>query len=61
MKNTSVVLGFVVAGGLVGCAPATGPRPATSVISEAEVKVRVDADGRPQVGAGQAAEAGKAP
>ncbi len=61
VKNTYVILGFVVVGSFAGCSPAPVARPATSVIQEDEVKVRVDADGRPQVGAGQTADSGKAP
>jgi hypothetical protein len=63
VKNTYVFLGCLVAFGIAGCAPALGPQPATAVMLEDEVKVRVDSEGRPQVGANQAASAepGKAP
>lgn len=56
MKNTSVFLSAALAFGFAGCTPASGPpRVATPVLLEGDVKVQVDSEGRPQVGAGQAA------
>lgn len=63
VKNTCVLLGAVLACGLAGCAPPAGPKVATPVLLEADVKVRVDKDGHSHVGpeAGAKAPAEKAP
>jgi hypothetical protein len=63
VKNTCVLLMGVLACGLAGCAPAVGPKAATPVLLEDEVKVRVDKEGHSQVGAeaGAKAAAEKAP
>lgn len=63
VKNTCVWLSAVMACGLVGCAPAVGPKTATPVLLEEQVKVTVDKDGHSQVGAaaGAKAPAEKAP
>lgn len=51
VKNTSVLLSAMLICGLAGCAPAVGPKSATQVLLEDEVKVRVDKDGHSHVGA----------
>lgn len=57
VKNTCVWLSAVMACGLAGCAPAVGPKAATPVLLEEQVKVTVDKDGHSQVGAAAGAEA----
>ncbi len=57
VKNIGLCLTLVVACGMVGCSQPAGPQTATKVMLEDEVKVKVEADGHSQVGAGQATPA----
>lgn len=57
VKNTCVFLSWVVISSCAGCAPAPGPRMATPVLLEDEVKVRVDTEGHVLVGTDKAAQA----
>jgi hypothetical protein len=61
VKNTCVLLSAMLICGLAGCAPAVGPRSATPVLLEDEVKVRVDKDGHSHVGAEAGAKTEAAP
>ena len=64
MKNTGLILVGVIACSLAGCGKAAGPRAATPVLLEDQVKVRVDDQGRPTPTGGQVSggdAAGKAP